>query len=181
MARRSFNRAENGARGKWARGKECAMNLVNLKRLIVVEGVSNSGKTTILNEVSAQLKQRYPNRTPLLDNLVNKCGDRYLVMHAKGNRLTAVCTPGDDANWIVRSFSLAEQYHCEVLVCAVSNKSTRRRNVVITPKETARIAFDEIVACNKLSPVCFQTTKFRPKKPKGYIDKSIVTKVMNQI
>lgn len=156
------------------------MNLSCLKRLIVVEGVSNSGKTAILNYVSSQLKAFYPKRTPLLD-VHYKCGDGYLVMRAKGNRLTAVCTAGDDANWIVKSFSLAEQFHCEVLICAVSNKSATKTGLPISTKETARIAFDEIVARHQLAPISFSTQKARPKKPKGYVDKSIAAKVMHQI
>ena len=156
------------------------MNLNRLKRVIVVEGLSNSGKTAILNDVSSRLKALYPQTTPLLD-IHYKCGDSYLVMRARGNRLTAVCTPGDDANWIVKSFSLAEQFQCEVLVCAVSNKSATKTGFPISTKETARIAFDEIVAWNQLAPISFSTQKVRPKKPRGYVDKSIVAKVMKRI
>ena len=94
------------------------MNLTNLKRLVVVEGLSSSGKTTLLLDVCSKLKQKYSATLPIVDMQVNSKGDRHLVIKAKAGRLTAVCTPGDDANWIVRSFALAEKYGCEVLVCA---------------------------------------------------------------
>ena len=155
--------------------REKEMNLIKLKQVVVVEGVSNSGKTTLLLDVCSKLKRAYSATPPIVDMHVNSKGDRHLVMNAKAGRLTAVCTPGDDANWIVKSFALAEKYGCEVLVCA--------KNVPARPCTTpmARIAFDEIVANNQLSPVTFTTTKIVPKLAAGYVDNMIVTGIMNSI
>lgn len=156
------------------------MNLINLKRLIVVEGDPNTGKSSILNAVCAQLINAYPQNTPSLDITFTSRLERYLVMTAKGGRLTAVCTPGDDANWVVNSFHLADQYKCEVLVCALSD--CKRRNPRLTAtRPTAKLAFDEIVSNHRLRPLIFYVNKQIPKPPKGYVNLNIVSNIMNSI
>ncbi len=160
--------------GPQAREREkTVVNLTKLKRLIVVEGVPNSGKTTLLLDVCLKLGQAYS--TPIVSKSVNPKGDCHFVIKARAGRLTAVCTPGDDANWIVKSFALAERYGCEVLVCA--------KNVPVRPNTTpmAQIAFDEIVSNNHLSPVILKTAKIKPKPAIGYVDSKIVSRIMRSI
>ena len=129
------------------------MNLTNLKRLIVLEGDSNSGKTTTLNDVYNKLKTAFPQSTPLYEKTFKSGSlkDHLLVMTGKAGRLTAIHTSGDDANRVVRSFAVAEKFKCEVLVMAVT-KPKRTSTLPI-----AEIAFDEIVQANALQPQRHQT------------------------
>ena len=151
------------------------MKLGNLKRLLVVRGATSSGKTAILNKIYADLKIAYPNNVPLIDNAIfnnkTKVDDHQLVMKGVSGRMTAVCTLGDDANWIVKAFELAERFSCEVLVMAVSIPA-RATTVPI-----AQIAFDEIVSSNALTSNMSSTKKLKPKPQAGYIDQTIVSKI----
>lgn len=121
------------------------MQLAHLKRLIVLEGVSNSGKTTTLNEVYNMLTTTFPQNPHIVDEARNP-DDHLLVMRGRAGRLTALHTAGDDANLIVRSFRAAECHGCEGLVMAVS---TPVRSSTIP---LAKIAFEEIVKANALRP-----------------------------
>lgn len=126
------------------------MQLTNLKRLIVLKGFSNSGKTTTLNAVYNKLKATFPQNTPIVDKVFKSNNgspdDHLLVMRGNAGRLTAIHTAGDDANRVVRSFGIAEQRNCEVLVMAVS--IPKRQSTI----HLAEIAFDEIVRANALQP-----------------------------
>lgn len=128
------------------------MNLSNLKKLIVLEGVGNSGKTTTLNEIYKQLKKTFPQNAPIVDDAF-KSNDHLLVMRGKAGRLTALHTAGDDANRVVRSFGTAERQKCEVLVLAVSIP------VGQSTIPLAKIAFDEIVSANALQPQMHYTQR----------------------
>lgn len=133
------------------------MKLSNLKRLIILKGDSNSGKTTTLNDVYDTLKAKFPQNTPIVDKVFksNKGSpdDHLLVMKGKAGRLTAIHTAGDDANRVVRSFGIAEHFNCEVLVMAVS-VPVRQSTIPL-----AEIAFDEIVRANALQPNMHQTQR----------------------
>lgn len=133
------------------------MQLTNLKRLIVLKGVKNSGKTTTLNDVYNTLKVTFPQNTPIVDKVFKSNNgspdDHLLVMRGRAGRLTAIHTAGDDANLIVRSFRAAERYGCEVLVMAVS-VPVRQSTIPL-----AEIAFDEIVRANALQPNMYYTQR----------------------
>lgn len=128
------------------------MNLSNLKKLIVLEGVGNSGKTTTLNMIYHQLKSSFPQNALIVDDAF-KPKDHLLVMRGKAGQLTALHTAGDDANRIVRSFGTAESQKCEILVMAVS--IPMRQSTI----PLAKIAFNEIVNANALQPQMHYTQR----------------------
>ena len=132
------------------------MNLSNLKRLIVLEGFGNSGKTTTLNQVYNKLKHSFPQNRPLIDETF-KSNDHLLVMRGKSGRLTAIHTAGDSANSVVKSFGIAEKQQCEVLVMAVS--------IPVKPSTIplAKIAFEEIVKANALQYSLHKSQRLKPQ------------------
>lgn len=150
------------------------MNLSSLKRLIVVEGKTSSGKTAILMDVCRKLKAANPTSIPKYEERVGN-DDCRLVMVGAGGRMTAVSTAGDDANCIMKSFILAELHQCEVLVMAVSEPAQSQTYPL------AKTTFQEVVTANSLKPIVFRTTKTRPARARGYIDLSVVQQVIAAI
>ena len=150
------------------------MNFSSLKRVVVVEGKTSSGKTAILMDVCSKLKAVNPASIPICEERVGN-DDCRLVMVGVGSRMTAVSTAGDDANCIMKSFMLAEVHRCEVLVMAVSEPAQSRTYPL------AKTTFQEVVVANSLKPTVFRTAKTRPAQAKGYVDLSVVQQVMAAI
>ena len=149
------------------------MNLPFLKRIICVQGYRNSGKSTLLNHLCSSARKKF-SASSLIDHKTFSNGvDQHLVFRATNGRVTAICTPGDDANWIVRSFTVAQQYKCEVLVLAVSIPA-RHSSIAF-----AKIAFDDICIASNIVSVMqqFKTIKHKPKKPNGYIDANLFQQI----
>jgi hypothetical protein len=149
------------------------MNLPFLKRIICVEGQRNSGKSTLLNHLCSSARKKFSASPLIYHKTFNNGADQHLVFRATKGRVTAICTPGDDANWIVRSFAVAQQHKCEVLVLAVSIP-VRRSSIAL-----AKNAFDDICIATNIVSILqqFRTTKHKPKKQNGYVDTNLVQQI----
>ena len=119
------------------------MNLSNIKKLIVLSGCPNSGKSTILKKLCKQVDSS-PHMTakdPKEQEVAN-VDWRYAVTFKR--RKLAIVTGGDDADAIFKAFMYAEEVRATILVMALSIHSRGYR--------TSEEAFDLIVRHFNLTP-----------------------------
>ena len=88
-----------------------------------------------------------------------RTGDQRFTAQYHGNKL-AICTAGDTADHIFKSFLYAEKWNVEVLVLALSIPPR------LSSYKTAAVAFDEIVQHHRLIPIVDQSvmTAYAPPK-----------------
>ena len=155
------------------------MVLTKLKKVIVLSGRPNSGKTAILNDLCDKVlaSKLMTAHNPAEQELGrNKTGDQRFTAQYRGNKL-AICTAGDTADHIFKSFLYAEKWNAEVLVLALS----------IPPRtssyKTAVEAFNAIVRLHRLTHRVDQSvgTKYATPKPKGYVDAARVLELFRKI
>ena len=154
------------------------MNLQNLRKIIVLQGRPNTGKTSILRDVCCVLRQspQVINYNPAdTEHSRMQNGDqRFFITHA-GNKRIAVVTSGDDANCIMKGFLYAEKKAASILVIALSNH--------VRGYKTAERLFDEIEIAYQLTSMVDRTqqTQFKQNAPVGYVDKTIVMNIIAKI
>ena len=155
------------------------MVLTKLKQIIVLSGRPNSGKTAILNALCDKVlvsKFMTAHNPAEQESGRSRTGDQRFTAQYHGNKL-AICTAGDTADHIFKSFLYAEKWNVEVLVLALS----------IPPRsssyKTAEEAFKAIVRLHRLSSLVDQSdvTTYAPPKPKGYVDTVKVSDLFKKI
>lgn len=154
------------------------MNLQNLRKIIVLQGRPNTGKTSILKDVCRVLRQspQVINYNPAdTEHSRTQNGDqRFFITHT-GNKRIAVVTAGDDANCIMKGFLYAERKAATIFVIALSNH--------IRGYKTAEKLFSEIESQYQLTPIINRTlcTQFVPNAPVGYINQTLVANIIAMI
>ena len=106
------------------------MNLTKIKQIVVVEGVANSGKTTILKKLCDYLKANVPVSDYDSMQLTNQ--DMCAKARWKDGRIIGVGTAGDMAGCVLENFlyfsdegSAIEEVGCDVVAIALTTHTKR--------------------------------------------------------
>lgn len=119
------------------------MNLSNLKKVIVLSGCPDSGKTTILKELCRQVDSSSHMTAKNPNEQEGSNGDQRYASTYKGQKI-AIVTAGDNADLIFKAFLYAEKVKASILVMALSIHSKGYK--------TAEESFDVIVRNFNLAP-----------------------------
>lgn len=153
------------------------LDLSSLKKIVVLQGESNSGKTAILRCLQETLR---PGQTSTCHQLAQahndyRWRDRIMTLSHNGKAFV-IQTAGDDANCIVNGFVEVQKQNAEELAIAVSVSP----NGCTQPEYT----FSEIVAGHGLVGIvhCFHTQKqVTPPSQDGYVDQVLLSQIIPAI
>ena len=159
--------------------------LTSLKKIVVLEGEHNAGKTSTLKDVVRQVYELYP--TAWMGRrkyLAEKFDIKTLSENVQSRDYTAVFkingivvvirTGGDNPSVIASTFSIAAKYKAEIVVMALK---------VANNKSRAQIAFEKIMQSVKVEVV---TKNIRGRVLRKYseeteVAKSIVSVVVENV
>ena len=111
-------------------GKIGATDITCVRKVVLLKGHGDDGKTTILKDVVRQLHEMYPNAWAL-NRKYNACqfditivsedrksGD-YVAVYRINGIVVLIYTGGDNPSFIVNTFVMAARYNAQVVVSAL--------------------------------------------------------------
>ena len=150
------------------------LDLSSLKKIVVLQGEGNTGKTAILRCLQETLISGQTSTCSQLPQPHNnfRRRDRVKTLHYNGKTI-AIQTAGDDANCIVNGFIEVQKQNAEELVIAVSVSPK-----VGTPPEYTS---SEIVNGHGLGGIVYSFHTQRqvpPPSQSGYVDQGLLKQII---